>query len=76
MTRRSACYSAFMSPELITILIAILAGWISLAGLVLRLGGRIDRMEIRLAAVEKETARIGGLLEGLGLTGRLPAPES
>ena len=64
-----------MSPELITILIAILAGWISVAGLVLRLGGRIDRMEIRLAAVEKETARIGGLLEGLGLTGRLPAPE-
>ena len=55
-----------MSPELI----AILAGWISLAGLMLRLGGRIDRVEARLAAVEKETARIGGLLEGLGLVGR------
>ena len=60
-----------MSPELI----AILAGWISLAGLVLRLSGRIDRVEARLAAVEKETARIGGLLEGLGLTGRVHPSE-
>ena len=75
MNRRYPCYILSMSPDLITILIAILAGWISLAGLVLRLGGRIDRMEIRLAAVEKETARIGGLLEGLGLTGRLRAAE-
>ena len=57
-------------------LIAILAGWISLAGLMLRLGGRIDRVEARLAAVEKETARIGGLLEGLGLTGRAQTTES
>ena len=56
-------------------LIAILAGWISLAGLMLRLGGRIDRVEARLAAVEKETARIGGLLEGLGLTGRVQTTE-
>ena len=62
-----------MSPELI----AILAGWISLAGLVLlRLSGRIDRVEARLAAVEKETARIGGLLEGLGFTGRAQPGES
>ena len=60
-----------MSPELI----AILAGWIALAGLVLRLGGRIDRVEARLASVEKETARMGGLLEGLGLTGRTQATE-
>ena len=64
-----------MSPEFIAIFIAIVAGWISLAGLVLRLGGRIDRVESRLAAVEKETARIGGLLEGLGLTGRMPTTE-
>ena len=70
------CYIALMSPDLITILIAILAGWVSLAGLVLRLGGRIDRVESRLAAVEKETARIGGLLEGLGFTGRAQATES
>ena len=71
----SQCYSVNMSPDLIAILIAILAGWISLAGLVLRLGGRIDRMEARLAAVEKETARIGGPLEGLGLTGRVQPSE-
>ena len=65
------CYSGSMSPELI----AILAGWISLAGLVLRLSGRIDRLEARLTAVERQTARIGGLLEGLGLTGRMPTTE-
>ena len=68
----SPCYIGAMSPELI----ASLAGWISVAGLVLRLSGRIDRVEARLAAVEKETARIGGLLEGLGLTGRMQATES
>ena len=28
------------------------------------------RLENRLVAVEKETARLGGLLEGLGFTGR------
>ena len=71
----SPCYSVNMSPDLIAILIAILGGWISLAGLVLRLGSRIDRMEARLAAVEKETARIGGLLEGLDLTGRAQPSE-
>ena len=64
-----------MSPEFLAILVAIVAGWISLAGLVLRLGGRIDRVEVRLAAVEKETARIGRLLEGLGLTQRIPTTE-
>lgn len=69
------CYSGSMSPEYIAILIAIAAGWISLAGLVLRLGGRIDRVELRLAAVEKETARMGGLLTGLELTGRMPKTE-
>ena len=72
MIGMSPCYIGTMSPELI----AILAGWISVAGLVLRLSGRIDRVEARLAAVEKETARIGGLLEGLGLTGRMQATES
>ena len=60
-----------MSPELI----AILAGWISVAELVLRLSGRIDRVETRLAAVAKETARIGGLIEGLGITGHRQAGE-
>ena len=70
--RMGPCYIGAMSPELI----AILAGWISLAGLVLRLSGHIARVEARLAAVEKETARMGGLLEGLGLTGRTQATES
>ena len=49
---------------------------IALAGIIFasngRLGDRIDRVESRLAAVEKETARTGGLLEGLGLTGQVP----
>lgn len=61
-----------MSPELIAIITAAIA----LAGLNLvttgRLGARITVMESRLAGVEKETARLSGLLEGLGLTDRLP----
>jgi len=68
-----------MSPELI----AIITAAIGLAGLNLvttgRLGARItsveERLGARLTAVEKETARLSGLLEGLGLTGRLP-PKS
>ena len=75
MSRVHPCYIGSMSPEFIAILVAIIAGWTSLAGLVLRLGGRMDRVEVRLAAVEKETARIGGLLEGLGLTQRIPTTE-
>ena len=62
-----------MSPELIAIITAAIA----LAGLNLvttgRLGARITVMEVRLAGVEKETARLSGLLEGLGLTDRLPS---
>ena len=54
----------------------MLAGWIPVAGLLLRLSGRIERVEARLDAVEKETARIGGLLEDLGLTGRMQPGES
>ena len=75
VSRVNPCYIGSMPPEFIAILVAIVAGWISLDGLVLRLGGRIDRVEIRLAAVEKETARIDGLLEGLGLTQRIPTTE-
>ena len=63
--------SQTVSPELV----ATLAGWISGAGLVPRLSGRIDRIEARLAAVGTPTARIGGLLEGLGLTGRRQAGQ-
>ena len=64
-----------MSPELI----AIITAAIGLAGLILvatgRLGTRMTVMEARLAGVEKETARLSGLLEGLGLARRLP-PKS
>ena len=55
-----------MSPELIAIITAAIA----LAGLILITTGRLGA---RLTAVEKETARLSGLLEGLGLTGRLPS---
>ena len=55
-----------MSPELI----AIITAAIGLAGLILITTGRLGT---RLTAVEKEIARLSGLLEGLGLTGRLPS---
>jgi len=42
---------------------------IGLAVLIVTTTGRLG---VRLTAVEKETARMSGLLEGLGLTGRLP----
>ena len=48
---------------------------IGLATLILassgRLAARLTTVDARLTAVEKETARLSGLLEGLGLTGRL-----
>lgn len=57
-----------MSPELI----AILAVGVALAGLVLRLGVRMDRLEDRIAALERgqaelreRMAKLEGLLEGL-----------
>lgn len=55
-----------MSPELVAIITAAIA----LAGLILITTGRLGT---RLTAVEKETARLSGLLEGLGHTGRLPS---
>ena len=73
-----------MSPELI----AIIGAAIALAGLNLitterlgarissveeRLGARVTVVEERLAEVQKETARLSGLLEGLGVSGRLPS---
>lgn len=36
-----------------------------------RLAARLTAVDERLMAVEKETARLSGLLEGLGLTGRV-----
>ena len=41
---------------------------IGLATLILASSGRLA---VRLTAVEKECARLSGLLEGLGLTGRV-----
>ena len=56
-------------------LIAIVLVGIGLAGFILHLGKRIDRLDVHLLAVEKEQARTSGLLEGLGLTGRTePSP--
>ena len=54
-----------MSAELV----AIIAAAISLAGLILTVTGRLSA---RLTAVEKETARVAGLIEGLGLARRIP----
>ena len=36
-----------------------------------RLAERLTAVATRLTAVEKETARLSGLLKGLGLTGRV-----
>ena len=49
-------------------ILAIVAVGVALAGLILTTSGRLGA---RLTAVEKETARMAGLLEGLGLTGRV-----
>ena len=54
-----------MTPELI----AIIAATVALAGLILNgnrgLTQRMDRLEGRLASVEREQAHLAGLLEGL-----------
>ena len=54
-----------MTPELI----AIIAATVALAGLILNgnrgLTQRMDRLEDRLASVEREQAPLAGLLEGL-----------
>ena len=56
----------------ISVIVTILLVGLALASLI-RNGQ--TRLENRLVAVEKETARIGGLLEGLGLSGRTHPPE-
>ena len=52
--------------------LAVIGAAIALAGLILRQGSRIgkrfEQIEERLTSVEKETSRIGGLLEGFGLS--------
>ena len=58
----------------ISVIVTILLVGLALASLMYRgqtrLENRLVAVETRLVAVEKETARIGGLLEGLGLVGR------
>ena len=56
----------------VSVIVTILLVGLALAGLMHN--GQM-RLESRLLAVEKETARIGGLL-GLGLVGRTKPPES
>ena len=60
-----------MSPELV----AIIAAAVGLAGLnrglFTWLKHGLTRLEGRMPAVEKEQARTSGLLEGLGLIGRI-----
>ena len=67
----------------ISVIVTILLVGIALAGVMhngqMRLESRLTavegRLESRLLAVEKETARLGGLLEGLGLVGHTKPPE-
>ena len=63
----------------ISVILTILLVGIALAGLIrsgqIRLESRLVAVESRLLEVEKETARVGGLLEGLGLVGRTQPPE-
>ena len=67
----------------VSVIVTILLAGLALAGLMrnglIRLESRLTavegRLESRLLAVEKETARIGGLLKGLGLAGRTTPPE-
>ena len=64
----------------ISVIVTILLVGLALAGLIrngqMRLESRLTAVEGRIVTVEKETARIGGLLEGLGLVGRTKPPES
>ena len=64
----------------ISVIVTILLVGLALAGLMrnglIRLESRLTAVEGWLVTVEKETARIGGLLEGLGLVGRTKPPES
>ena len=63
----------------LSVIVTILLVGLALAGLMrngqTRLESRLVAVESRLVAVKKETARLGGLLEGLGLVGRTKAPD-
>ena len=59
-----------MESDTTAIIVSVIGVGVVLAGLILTVTGRLST---RLTAVEKETARLSGLLEGLGLVGRVPA---
>ena len=63
-----------MSPEII----AIIGTGIALAGLILRQGMRIDRLEQGQADLRERMAKLEGLLEGLreAIAGRPPPAPS
>ena len=63
-----------MSPEMI----AIIGTGIALAGLILRQGMRIDRLEQGQADLRERMAKLEGLLEGLreAIAGRPPPAPS
>ena len=56
-----------MESDTTAIIFSVIGVGVVLAGLILTVTGRLST---RLTAVEKETARLAGLLEGLGLVGR------
>ena len=56
-----------MESDTTAIIFSVIGVGVVLAGLILTVTGRLST---RLTAVEKETARLAGLLEGLGLIGR------
>ena len=56
-----------MESDTTAIIFSVIGVGVVLAGLILTVTGRLST---RLTAVEKETARLAGLLEGLGLAGR------
>ena len=60
-----------MSTDTLAIIGTILGAVGVLATLIITTTGRLGT---RLTAVEKETSRLSGLLEGLGLTGRATPP--
>ncbi|MCY4064127.1 MAG: hypothetical protein OXG53_17280 [Chloroflexi bacterium] len=71
--------------EQIAIIIAVVAGlFLWLGADIKRLEDKLERkidtgfqaMDDRLRTVETEQARMAGLLEGLGLSGKLPANET
>ena len=69
-----------MAWEQIGIIITVVAGlFLWLRADIKRLEDKVDAgflgVDSRLRKVESEQARMAGLLEGLGLSGRLPANE-